>query len=438
MGPVKIKDIVSFSSQDQRNSVGNLCSTGECARPWLCSPLDRSGVLKAELQMERATAIGYIDVGNCGSAFIQIDVGRSSWPLERSYITLLPTTTLMSPVESKQEKGRTGVRMFKRDDFLQAGVDELWDRVRVTCTQPFNKRAQFGLSFLRIRSPEEEEGMSSEEEPVASLEGQQTPEPHASRVRDWLSSPAVQRTFFRRGMGEGSPAVGSMGGALEVSGRDRAGLSRAARMVITAAQSGRRSLLPALRSAASPPSSASPSNAHRPTKTVCSDRTKNACTEGSADSSGSDVISNKKTGRQLKRKPDSTKSPKTNRALGRKKPKPVACEQSLCSSPLCSSEPPVALADPETCCPLCGGCFSPEYLPQHASFCQGEEPDVEMIFPRSLNHADTSDSAFGPLPGVEQVLVPCPLCSFRFPASVIQMHASSCGDPLEPEWSWVD
>lgn len=52
--------------------------------------------------------------GNCGSAFIQIDVGRSSWPPDHPYTTLLPTTTLMSPAESRQGTVRTGVRMFKK------------------------------------------------------------------------------------------------------------------------------------------------------------------------------------------------------------------------------------------------------------------------------------------------------------------------------------
>ncbi|KAG5844710.1 hypothetical protein ANANG_G00165420 [Anguilla anguilla] len=424
MAPVKIKDIVSFTSQDQKNCVENLCATGQCARPWLCSPRDRSGVLKAELQMERATAISYVDVGNCGSAFIQIDVGRSSWPLERPYVTLLPTATLMGPADSKQEKGRTGVRMFKREDFLPAGVDELWDRVRVTCSQPFNRRTQFGLSFLRIRSLEEEGGATEEGRGQGS-QGQRTPEQQTSRVREWLSSPAVQRTFFGRGTGEGSPGVDQTGGTSGGSGRDRAGLSRAARMVITAAQSGRRSLLPALPSSASPPSPASPSSVQRRTTAVCCDRTQDTCTEEKASTRNSTSVHHKKAGRQVKRKPDSRKRPTPPPAGRNPKLHPVS---SLSASVFPAQQRPWGSEAPETCCPLCGGYFSPEYLPQHASFCQGEEPDLGMSFtpPNS------------PAPRVEQDMVPCPLCSFRFPASQIQLHASSCGDPLEPEWAWVD
>lgn len=53
-------------------------------------------------------------------------------------------------------------------DFLPQAAKESWDRLRVSCTQPFNKRLQFGLSFLRIRTMEEEaEGASVQHEDIA-------------------------------------------------------------------------------------------------------------------------------------------------------------------------------------------------------------------------------------------------------------------------------
>lgn len=51
--------------------------------------------------------------GNSGCAFLQIDVGRSSWSLDKPFVTLLPATMLMSRTDSKQGKNRSGVRMFK-------------------------------------------------------------------------------------------------------------------------------------------------------------------------------------------------------------------------------------------------------------------------------------------------------------------------------------
>ncbi len=54
-------------------------------------------------------------------------------------------------------------------DFLPQAAEESWDRLRVTCTQPFNKRSQFGLSFLRIRTIEDEvEDSSVQHEDIAA------------------------------------------------------------------------------------------------------------------------------------------------------------------------------------------------------------------------------------------------------------------------------
>lgn len=113
-------------------------------RPWLCCPRDRSGRLHVELQLERVSPIGYVDIGtcvpflspggavpwtgvsspqtscpscftagNCGCAFLQIEVGRSSWPCDRPFLTLLPSVVLMTPAQSKLGQNRCGVRMFK-------------------------------------------------------------------------------------------------------------------------------------------------------------------------------------------------------------------------------------------------------------------------------------------------------------------------------------
>lgn len=113
MAPVKISHVISFSSQDRKYPVENLLNPDSQRGPWLSCPQDKSGQLKVELQLERAVPIGYIDVGNCGCAFLQIDVGRSSWSLDRPFVTLLPATMLMSLADSKQGTNRSGVRMFK-------------------------------------------------------------------------------------------------------------------------------------------------------------------------------------------------------------------------------------------------------------------------------------------------------------------------------------
>ncbi|NXW54903.1 XRCC1 protein, partial [Eurystomus gularis] len=152
MAPVKISHVVSFSSQDPKYPVENLLRE-DSLHPWLSCPQDRSRQLRVELQLEKASPIGYVDVGNCGCAFLQIEVGRSSWPLERPYLTLVPCVALMTPADSKLEQNRCSVRMFKEADFSALAVGQKWDRLRLTCSQPFSRHSQFGLSFLRIRTP---------------------------------------------------------------------------------------------------------------------------------------------------------------------------------------------------------------------------------------------------------------------------------------------
>nr|XP_056714786.1 protein XNDC1N [Euleptes europaea] len=238
MAPVKIRHIVSFTSQDPKYPVDNLLLEGG-RHPWLSCPQDRSRLLKVELQLEQASHVGYIDVGNCGSAFLQIDVGRSSWPADQSYLTLLPTTTLMTPADAKLDNNRSGVRMFKEGDFLAGVLGEKWDRVRLTCSQPFNKHAQFGLSFVRIRTPSDDDSKTD----LPSSPAQAPPEPTGS---PWLSSAAICRTFFPE-----APASSAEEAALKTrlqqldpasSPRTRSPdcLSRPARMVLKAATARRR------------------------------------------------------------------------------------------------------------------------------------------------------------------------------------------------------
>ncbi|NWS47540.1 TRPC2 protein, partial [Probosciger aterrimus] len=152
MAPVKISFVVSFSSQDPKFPVENLLRA-DAPRPWLCCPQDRSRQLRVELQLERAIPIGYVDVGNCGCAFLQLEVGRSSWPRDRPYLTLVPSVALMSPAESRLEQNRCGVRMFKEADFPEPARGQRWDRLRLTLSQPFSRHSQFGLSFIRVRTP---------------------------------------------------------------------------------------------------------------------------------------------------------------------------------------------------------------------------------------------------------------------------------------------
>ncbi|KAI7796368.1 short transient receptor potential channel 2 [Triplophysa rosa] len=426
MAPIRIKHIVSFTSQDSKNRVDHLCDSSGNSRPWLCSMQDRSGVLRVELQMERAAPIGFIDVGNFGSAFIQIDVGRSSWSLDHPYVTLLPTATLMIPAESRQGLDRQNVRMFKKADFLSPAAEESWDRLRVTCTQPFNKQLQFGLSFLRVRSTENQTEDSSGQAPAP--QNLRTPDKMTS-VTEWLSSPAVQNTFFGRTAGDASP---------DYAKRSPETLSWAGRMVI-AARSNRQSV------STSPSSSTSSTTPQR-------DNSMNP----SPESSGRRPTEERKRkakarqclinrGTALKRtRPaasptlktiatSSTKGLRTEKRSSSCSQSPADMWERASSSPQTSTD----LISPETMCPLCGVSFSLAYLPLHASTCMDSDPaEFSGAMETAVVTSQSSSPVFGS--GTDESMVPCPLCSVRFPPDRIQQHASTCGDTAESSVVWLD
>uniref|UniRef100_UPI00358FBAD6 protein XNDC1N n=1 Tax=Myxine glutinosa TaxID=7769 RepID=UPI00358FBAD6 len=152
MPPLRIKHLVSFSSQDPQFPADNLL-TPTCCRPWLSAPSDRSDHLRVILQLEKASVIGFLDFGNCGAAFLEVVVGRSSWDHDQPLVTLLPMTTLSTPLESRSYGGGTGVYMFGPDCFIQTARTERWDRLMLVLSQPFHKGFQFGASFIYLFTP---------------------------------------------------------------------------------------------------------------------------------------------------------------------------------------------------------------------------------------------------------------------------------------------
>uniref|UniRef100_A0A3B1KG47 Xrcc1 N-terminal domain containing 1 n=1 Tax=Astyanax mexicanus TaxID=7994 RepID=A0A3B1KG47_ASTMX len=437
MAPIRIKHVVSFTSQDPKNRVDNVCEGGGAGRPWLCAPLDRSGVLKAELQLDRASTIGFIDVGNLGSAFIQVDVGRSSWPSDHPYVALLPTATLMSPADSRQGKGRQTVRMFKTADFLPQAAKESWDRLRITCSQPFNKHSQFGLSFLRLRTAEEQSDEVSADPEDTTAENQSTPSRMIS-VRDWLTSPALQNTFFGQKTGEGSPKEAQ---------RSPAVLSRAERMV-TAVQSVRRSLnngphnissSSPLQNEAKTQDSASDSHLSgfsspgSKTSNPVGHRRRSKTRQGEASMVSTPKRPRPTSSKKLPSKCSQTSTPTTRGStkidIKTLKHSPVKTHIPAPSSPKNIPDSPEPL---ESVCPICGVSFSPLYLPFHASSCLDSGPaELSGNVDSDILNSIPSPTAYGI--SRNELMVACPLCSLQLPIDCIEQHASTCGETV-----WVD
>ena len=92
------------------------------------------------LQLDRASAIESVDVGNDGSAFVEVQVGRQGG--SEGFTTVLAASSFMSPLESRNGQHQTRVRMFGTDKLNRDVAMQKWDRVKVVCTQPFNKRVK--------------------------------------------------------------------------------------------------------------------------------------------------------------------------------------------------------------------------------------------------------------------------------------------------------
>lgn len=61
-------------------------------------------------------------------------------------------SSLMTPMDARSETNKNRVRMFSHDTLSEPERNEKWDRIKVVCSQPFNKHMQYGLSFIVLHS----------------------------------------------------------------------------------------------------------------------------------------------------------------------------------------------------------------------------------------------------------------------------------------------
>ncbi|XP_036283871.1 putative short transient receptor potential channel 2-like protein isoform X1 [Pipistrellus kuhlii] len=400
MAPVKISHVVSFSSQDPKYPVENLLNPDKQRGPWLSCPQDKSGQLKVELQLERAVPIGYIDVGNCGCAFLQIDVGRSSWSLDRPFVTLLPATMLMSRADSKQGKNSSGVRMFKDDDFLAPASGESWDRLRLTCSQPFTRHQSFGLAFLRVCSSLDslDDPVVDPSAPVSSGLSQDSSNASESGPSPWMANPSIRRTFFPDPQ-TNTKEISDLRNILKQL--HPGPLGRSARMVLSAAHR------------VSPASVASPKNNPAEPGPSHPDRAEPRPEEQNSESD----VGKRKRQKVQARRPLSNSNSQPNRKgrakAGRREPHRLQAQ--------------TGSVQERGECPICAGSFSAEILPQHAATC-GETSPPHLASPSSSPPSSpsvlwVSSESSSPVSWIQ-----CPICQLHFSAGEVEEHASMCGE----------
>uniref|UniRef100_A0A671MC18 DNA repair protein XRCC1 n=1 Tax=Sinocyclocheilus anshuiensis TaxID=1608454 RepID=A0A671MC18_9TELE len=137
MPEIKLKHVVSCSSEDNTHKADNLLSS-DTYRKWKAARPGEKQV-SVILQLEKEEQIHSIDIGNEGSAFIEVLVGHSTSVKDQDFQVLLVTSSFMSPTESRNGTNTNRVRFFGPSQLVKATAQEKWDCVKIVCSQPYSK-----------------------------------------------------------------------------------------------------------------------------------------------------------------------------------------------------------------------------------------------------------------------------------------------------------
>ncbi|XP_027714029.1 DNA repair protein XRCC1 isoform X2 [Vombatus ursinus] len=168
MPEIRLRHVVSCSSQDPTHSAENLLKA-DTYRKWRSAKAGEKQI-SVILQLEKEEQIHGIDIGNEGSAFVEVLVGSSAHGTgEQDYEVLLVTSSFMSPSESRSGTNSNRVRLFAADKLVRATADKRWDRIKIVCSQPYAKDSPYGLSFIRLHRPPDKEEPGAASSPVTKL-----------------------------------------------------------------------------------------------------------------------------------------------------------------------------------------------------------------------------------------------------------------------------
>lgn len=120
-------------------------------KKWSSSSSDDDEI-SCVLQLEKPSTISSVDIGNDGSAFIELLVAKSDQSAKDQWTALLPPTSLMSINEARSDTNRNHVKLLKSSDLNSKALNEKWDLVKIICQQTFQRATQFGLCFVKIYS----------------------------------------------------------------------------------------------------------------------------------------------------------------------------------------------------------------------------------------------------------------------------------------------
>ncbi|NXW38516.1 TRPC2 protein, partial [Phaetusa simplex] len=266
-------------------------------------------------------------------------------------------------------------------DFLALAVGQKWDRLRLTCSQPFNKQGQFGLSFIRLRTPQDAQ---HPQHPPPSRQGLPCLLPVGLTISVCRSSREEEQLKSRLQQ-------------LEPGASSPARLSRPAQMVLSAARS----------------------RASRPRTGMGDPR---GDTELPAEDTGGPAVPGpaqdvpaaltrarrQPSRRQRAPSPAGRALSATSRSGGRARARSHRERRARRGDSGGDSS-----QEETSVCPICSGRFSLDLLPVHASHCGEEDPAA----------ARPSSPLASP-----DAWVSCPICELPFAAAEVERHASTCGE----------
>ncbi|XP_042629294.1 DNA repair protein XRCC1-like [Cyprinus carpio] len=175
MDGVILRNLVSCSSEDNTHRAESLLSS-DTNRKWKAArPAEKH--VSVILQLEKEEQIHSIDIGNEGSAFIEVLVGHSTSVKDQNFEVLLVTSSFMSPTESRNGTNTNRVRFFGPSQLLKATAQEKWDCVKIVCSQPYSKSLAYGVAFIKLHSPPDADDVPVSTPPKLTKLGQ-------FRVRD--------------------------------------------------------------------------------------------------------------------------------------------------------------------------------------------------------------------------------------------------------------
>lgn len=151
MPVIQPKHVVSFTSEDKIQCADNLLKP-ETYRKWRTATAGE-GQASLVLQLEKAEQIHSIDIGNEGSTFIEVLVGKDDAQVKIDFEVLLGASAFMTPAESKSWINTNKVRFFGPEKLNKMAREQKWSRIKIVTTQNFNKMQPFGLAFIKFHSP---------------------------------------------------------------------------------------------------------------------------------------------------------------------------------------------------------------------------------------------------------------------------------------------